>query len=69
MTKAKLFQYAIIWHPTEKEVKDGLKSKIISDLKTVLAVDQNAASMVAAMSIPNEYRDSLDQIDIAIRPF
>lgn len=29
MSTAKLFQYAILWHPTEKQVKDeGLKSKV-----------------------------------------
>lgn len=69
MTKTKLFQYAVIWHPTEKEVKDGLKPSIIVNLKTILAVDQNAASMIAAMSIPDIYRDALDQVEIAIRPF
>lgn len=69
MQKAKLFQYAILWHPTEKEIKDGLKSKVIVNLKTVLSVDQNSASMVAAMDIPVEYKEVLDQVEIAIRPF
>jgi len=32
MTEAKLFQYAIIWNPSEKEAKDGKKSKLIKEL-------------------------------------
>lgn len=70
MSKSKLFQYAIIWHPTEKQVKDeGAKSEIIQELTTTLAVDQQGVMMTAAMSIPAKYKDELDQIEIAIRPF
>ena len=70
MTQSKLFQYAILWHPTEKQVKEeGLKSKELIGVKTILALDQNAASMAAAMEIPAEKRAELDQIQIVIRPF
>lgn len=70
MQKSKLFQYAILWHPTEKQIKEeGLKSKLIVDLKTILASDQSSANMAAAMDVPNEYRETLDQVEIAIRPF
>jgi hypothetical protein len=70
MNKPKLFQYAIIWHPTEKQIKDeGLKSKVLVELKTLLANDERGASMAAAMDIPQDYRQQLEQIDIAIRPF
>ncbi|HYD92473.1 MAG TPA: hypothetical protein VEA37_13430 [Flavobacterium sp.] len=70
MTKARLFQYAIIWHPTEKQVKDeSLKSKVLVELKTILAVDQNAVSMAAAMEIPADKKSELDQIEIVVRPF
>ncbi len=67
--KSKLFQYAIIWHPNEAEAKDGKKSKLISSPAYILATDQNAAQIAAAMNIPAEYKDNLEQIDIAIRPF
>ena len=70
MQKAKLFQYAILWHPTEKQVKeDGLKSKVVVELKTILSSDQSSAQMAAAMDVPAEYRDVLDQVEIAIHPF
>lgn len=70
MSTSKLFQYAILFHPTEKQVKDeGMKSKVIVEPKTVLAVDQNGAAMAAAMEIPTEYKTQLDQIEIALRPF
>ena len=70
MANSKLFQYAILWHPTEKQVKDeGLKSKVLVELKTVLAADQNSAGMAAAMEIPADKKNELDPIEIAVRPF
>jgi hypothetical protein len=70
MNKAKLFQYAILWHPTEKQVKDdGAKSQILTELKTILANDQNSALTAAAMEIPSVHKNELEQIEIAIRPF
>ena len=70
MKKQKLFQYAILWHPTEKQVKEeGLKSKVIIDLKTITASDQNVAGMAAATDIPDENLSELDQIEIVLRPF
>jgi hypothetical protein len=38
MANSKLFQYAILWHPTEKQVKDeGLKSKVLVELTRIAA--------------------------------
>ena len=65
-----LFQYAVIFNPSEKQVKEeGLESKVVVELQTVLAKDQNEVSMRAAMSIPEDYKDKLSQIQIAVRPF
>jgi len=70
MVNQKLFQYAILWHPTEKQIKDdGLKSKVLVEPKTILAVDQSGAAMAAAMEIPTEKKLELDQIEIVLRPF
>jgi hypothetical protein len=68
--KSRLFEYAVLWHPTEKQVKEeSMKSKLISAPVTVMAINQEAAMMAAAMSIPKEYKDQLDQVEIAMRPF
>lgn len=70
MSKPALFQYMILWDPTEKQIKDeGLKSKVLVDLKTILANDLNSANMSAAMDIPADKKGELDQIRIAMRPF
>ena len=70
MKKSQLFQYAIIWHPTEKQSKDdSLKSKVLLDPKMILAESQSSALMAASMEIPTEYKDQLDQIEILMRPF
>lgn len=68
--KAQLFHFAILWHPTEKQVKDdSAKSKVVVEPKTILAADVESAKMAAAMEIPSDYKTQLDQIQIAIRPF
>lgn len=68
--KAKLFQYAILWHPTEKQIKDeGAKSKVLVEPTSIIAVDQQSALMAASMNIPADKREELDQIEIAMRPF
>ena len=70
MIKPKLFQYVILWHPSEKQSKEeGLKSKILVEITTVLGVDQATASMEAAMAIPSDKKLELDQIEVVIRPF
>lgn len=68
--KQTLFQYAILWHPTEKQIKEeGLKPIVITDVTTVIAKDIQNAQMIAAMNIPAGYKDQIDQIEIACRPF
>lgn len=65
-----LFQYAVIFNPSEKQVKEeGLESNLIVELQTVLAKDQNEVTMMAAMAIPQAYKDKLSQIQIVVRPF
>ena len=70
MEKLTLFQYAIIWHPTAKQQKEeGLKSTLLVEPTTLLAKNEQSVLMSAAMQIPPDKQDELDQIDIAIRPF
>ena len=65
----KLFQYAVMLHPTEEGKKTGDTSKIIVEVKTVLAVDQNGAVILAGRDIPSEFLDKLDRVEVAVRPF
>ena len=69
MKKASLFQYAILWQPTDEEVKNGQKAKLIVDVKTIVATDDSTAFMVASRDVPEEYLECLDQVNIAVRPF
>jgi hypothetical protein len=69
MAKKKLYEYAVIWHPNEAQEKEGKSSKVLVDPSTVLEVDVKVVGLKAAMAIPDEYKDQLDQIEIAVRPF
>ncbi len=64
-----LFQYAILWHPTEAQRKGGQVDKVLVDVKSILQKDRNTALMAIAREIPVEYVGQLDQVEIAIRPF
>ena len=65
----KLFQFAVIFHPTETEKKDGAKDLLVVEPKTVLAPDQAAATLMAGRAIPETYLDRLDQIEVVVGPF
>lgn len=65
----KLFQFAVIMHPTEKELEDGKQSKIIVPITTVISKDVSGATLQAGRAIPEEYLDKLDRIEVAVRPF
>jgi len=69
MENPKLFNFAIIWHPDEKQSKEGEKSIIIKEPTLVLALNQHQVLVQAAMEIPNKYKDQLDQVEIVTRPF
>lgn len=64
-----LFEYAIIKNVTEKESSKGKKAEIVVDVKTVLASDQQKATLLAAREIPANMVDDLDNIVVVVRPF
>jgi hypothetical protein len=69
----KLFEYACIYNPlpTREQQERGEKPKavLIVDVTRTLANNDKEAMMLAARSIPDDYSDKLDLIEIAIRPF
>lgn len=69
LQKEKMFQYAVIWHPTDEQFKDGKRSKMIVDLNVMLAPTSEAVGMKAIKSIPSEFDNELDQVEVVVRPF
>lgn len=69
--KAQLFEYVVLFNPEEREDEDKEPEapEVIVDLQRVLAKSAEEVSIRAARSIPEEYMDRLDEVDIAIRPF
>ena len=67
---SKLFQYAILLHPTEKEQEEeDAQSELIVDIKAILAPSEQAAVIQASRESPEKYMDKLHRVEIAIRPF
>lgn len=66
--KSQLFQYAILFNPDLKE-NDNREPKVIKGIETILAKNQEEATIRIAREIPEEYLNRLDEIDIVCRPF
>lgn len=69
MQDSKLYQYAVIWNPTEEQAKSGEKAKVLVEPATLLAKDDQQAYILAARKVPDDYLEQLDQVQIAVRPF
>jgi hypothetical protein len=71
--KGRLFEYAVLHHPKAKRDlagnEDTVKSVIITDVTRVLAASPDEVSILAARSIPEEYLDKIEQVEIVVRPF
>jgi hypothetical protein len=73
MAKGKLFEYAILYHPKAKKDAAGneldpQKSVIVKGLTEVLATSEKEVGMLAAKSIPADYDDKLEDVEILVRP-
>jgi hypothetical protein len=70
MARGKLFEYAVLYHPRKKEKDEVEKvSVLIVDKTSVLAATEQEVSIKAARSIPEEYLDKLQDVEILVRPF
>ena len=74
MTRGKLFEYAVLYHPKEKknaagEVVEEKQSEVVVEPKRVLAKSPDEVAMLAARDIPDNLTDKLDCVEICVRPF
>jgi hypothetical protein len=69
--KKRPYQYMVILHEyEEKEGKQEYKdSKVIIDLKTVLAKSEKELVFKITREIPEEHASEPDNVEIIIRPF
>jgi hypothetical protein len=63
-----LFQYVVILHEYDKD-KKYVDSKIIIDLTTTLAKSEKDLVFKITRSIPEEYTENPDNVQIIIRNF
>lgn len=67
--KLTLFEYVVLQHPTKEEAEKGVKTKIIIEPSRELAQDEKSVGMKIARKLPDEVMDSIQNIEIIIRPF
>ena len=65
----KIYQFAVLLNPTEKEEEEGKKAQIIVPITSILAANDQAAIMMAGRAIPEEHLKDLDRCEVAVRPF
>lgn len=72
MTRGRLFNYAVVYHP-EQKVEQGVvlqgKSELIVPVTSVLASSENEVRIIASQAIGPEYNDLLEFVEIIVRPF
>lgn len=70
---AKLFEYAVLYHPKAKKDASGNetkeKSSIIVDVTRILAENDREVSILASRQIPDDKMGELEQVEIVVRPF
>lgn len=69
MAKSKLFQAAVLFHPTEAEAKEGKKTEVLISPKDIVATDEKAAVFQVIREIDQKYADKFDQLEVIVRPF
>jgi hypothetical protein len=73
MSRGRLFEYAIMYHP--KPTKDQNdrgetpKSELLIPPTTTLSTTPEQVSVIAARAIPPTHVDKLDDIEIVVRLF
>lgn len=65
----KIYQFAVILNPTEKEEEEGKKPELIVPITSILAGSDQAAVMMAGRAIPEEHVEHLDRCQVAVSPF
>ena len=68
-TRKKLFNYAVIWHPTAEEFADGEQSELVIGPTTTLATDENEVKFIANREVPDEFAKEPGQLEVIVRPF
>lgn len=66
---SRIFEIALILHPTEDQAKEGRKSEFLLPPQFILCKDTATANKLAITKIPEGHLDVLDQIEVAVRPF
>lgn len=72
MTKQKLFEYAVLYHPKptkeQREADESPRSEVIVPIKAILAFDEREVGMRASRELPDSYADKFDCVEIVVRP-
>jgi hypothetical protein len=72
MARGRLFTYAVLYHP--KVVKDAAgneiqeKSSILAGPTSAVTTTDAEAQIIASRSIPDNFLDKLEQVEIVVRP-
>ena len=59
----------VVLKPTKDESDRGVQPKIVVEAKTVLANDQGHATSKALKSVPTEYENFDDRLEVSVLPF
>lgn len=69
LVKQQLFDYVVLYHPTEEEVKDGKTTSVILRQDSQLEKNIETLQVKIHRAIPGEFIEKYNQLEVIIRPF
>ncbi len=65
----KLWEYAVILLPRQRNGRTVEEGEIVVQPTTILAKDEDEARLIAGRSIPESFIAKLERLEICLRPF
>lgn len=69
MAQSKIFEFAILLHPTQEESEKGVVSTLVKPPTVLVATSDREAAIRAAREVPPELISKMDRVEVAVRPF
>ncbi len=69
MSQERLYQFAVIKHPTQADRDKGVSSVLVVEPTYILASNEQSAVMRATLAISTAEMKNADRLEVAVRPF
>ena len=72
MSNYKLYEYAVLMHPSKKEEEDGVEVQVVVPITTMVAINAEIVkkkAIIVASQVEEYHNCSLERFEVLVRPF